>query len=166
MKILSELPLDGSPMHRIGGKDLCDLLGLSPAGLADLKKRGFAVHVAHDAYDLEATVRAYVRHLRSMAAGWGDDDQPTGSSGLTAERTRLAKEQADAQAIKNARARGDLVEAVDVERRWQDILRQVRSRILAVPSRLVSNQSLLPEDTAALDRELREALTELGNETD
>ncbi|WP_236045353.1 MULTISPECIES: DNA packaging protein [Pseudooceanicola] len=140
---------------------MCDLLDLSPAALHDLKKRGIAVHLAHDSYDLTATVTAYVTHLRSIAAGWGTADQ---AAQLTANRARLAKEQADAQAIKNAKARGELLDAADIERRWSDVLRQVRARIMAVPSRLRSDVPDLPPETiAALDRTLRTALTELGN---
>lgn len=163
MRILNELPLDGDPVLRIGGKDLCDLLALSSGALADLKKRGIAVHLGHDAYDLKATVNAYVKNLRSVAAGWGDEGQAVN---LTAERARLAKEQADAQAIKNAKLRGELVDAAEVERVWQDILRQVRARIMAVPSRLKQSASLPAHDAEALDRELRDALTELGNADD
>lgn len=69
MKILSELPLDGDPMHRIGGQDLCKLFDLSPAALSDLKRRGIVVQQGHDAYDLAASVTAYVTHLRGIAAG-------------------------------------------------------------------------------------------------
>lgn len=160
-RILQELPLDGHAVHRIGGKDLCELLALSSGALTDLKKRGIAVHLGHDAYDLGATVRAYVEHLRGMAAQWGTPDQ---AAQLTAERARLAKEQADAQAIKNGKLRGELVEAGEVERAWSDVLRQVRARVLSVPSRLRAD---LPEvDTgtlSAIDRALRDALTELGN---
>ena len=74
MKIFSELPLGKEPLHTVGGKDLCDLFEISPVALTDLKKRGIAVHLSHDTYDLTATTRAYVQHLRGMAAGWGTGD--------------------------------------------------------------------------------------------
>lgn len=163
MRILDELDLEGERLHRIGGKDLCGLLGLTSGALTDLKKRGIAVHLGHDAYDLEATVRAYVTHLRGIASGRGGEEQ---TANLTAERARLAKEQADAQALKNAALRRELVPAADVERAWGDVLRQVRARILAVPSRLRQALDLTTADIDVIDRELREALTELGNGDD
>lgn len=164
MRIFQELPLEGAPVHRIGGRDLCALLDLSSGALTDLKKRGLAVHLGHDAYDLEATVTAYVQHLRSIAAGWGTADQ---AAQLTTERARLAKEQADAQALKNGKLRGELIEAAQVERTWSDVLRQVRARILAVPSRVRSDLPQLdPATVAAFDRSLRDALQELGNADD
>jgi terminase small subunit / prophage DNA-packing protein len=164
MKIISELPLGGDPIHRIGGRDLCDLLGLSPAALTDLKARGIAVHLGHDAYDLQATVRAYVQNLRSVAAGWGTEEN---ASTLTNERARLAKEQADAQALKNGALRGELVKAADVAREWGDMLRQVRARILAAPSRLrAALPHLTAADVIAIDREIRDALQEAANADD
>lgn len=163
-RILQELPLDGRAVHRIGGKDLCDLLDLSSGALTDLKKRGIAVHLGHDAYDLGATVTAYVQHLRGMAAQWGTPDQ---AAQLTSERARLAKEQADAQALKNAKLREELVDADEVARAWGDVLRQVRARVLAVPSRVRADlPAAAPETFDVMDRALRDALTELGHADD
>lgn len=163
MRVLDELGLEGERVHRVGGKDLCDLLALSSGALTDLKKRGIAVHLGHDAYDLAATVRAYVQHLRGIASGRGGEEQ---TINLTAERARLAREQADAQALRNAALRGELVAAAEVERTWSDLLRQVRARILAVPARV---RSALPLDAAAIDtidHELRQALEELDHDDD
>lgn len=86
---------------------------------------------------------------------------------LTSERARLAKEQADAQAMKNAALRGDLVAAAKVTQEWADVLRKVRAAMLAVSSRL---RSALPHLTAAdaaiIDREIRDSLTELAHGDD
>lgn len=165
MRIVQELPGlgGGGPVHRIDGAGLCDLLGLSPAMLTELKKRGIAVHLGLDAYDLAATVGAYVRHLRGTASGRGGEEHV---ATLTTERARLAKEQADAQALKNAALRGELVSAAEVERTWSDLLRQVRSRILAVPSRLRQSLNLPTAEAELIDRELRTALSELGHADD
>jgi phage terminase Nu1 subunit (DNA packaging protein) len=163
LRILDEMQLGGEKVHRIGGKDLCALLSISSGALTDLKKRGLAVHMGYDAYDLEATVRNYVQHLRGVAAGRGGEEH---GLTLTGERARLAKAQADAQEVKNAKLRGDLVEAAEVERAWSDILRQVRARILSVPPRLRQSLNLGAADAEIIDRELRSALSELGNADD
>lgn len=166
MRILNELPLGdgGETVHRIGGADLCDLLGISPAMLSELKKRGIAVHYSKDAYDLAQTVRAYVTHLRGTASGRGGEDQVTS---LTSQRARLAKEQADAVAIKNKKLRGELVEASEVERAWSDILRQLRARVMAIPARIRADLPMIEASTVqAFDRALRDTLTELGNADD
>ncbi len=84
---------------------------------------------------------------------------------LTAERARLAKAQADAVELKNAAMRRELVPAIEVERLWSGEWMQLRSRVLAVPSRL---RQLLPnltiDDIETIDGELRQMLTEFGND--
>jgi phage terminase Nu1 subunit (DNA packaging protein) len=108
MRIVQELPgLGGDrPVHRIGGVDLCDLWGISPGALSQLVKRGIASKLGHDAYDLTTSTRAYIDHLRGTAAGRGGEEQVLT---LTGERARLAREQADAQALKNNVTRGEMV---------------------------------------------------------
>lgn len=160
MRIVQELPgLGEEPVHRIGGADLCDLFGITPGMLTQLCKRGIAKKLGHDAYDMTASTRAYIEHLRGTASGRGGEEQVLT---LTGERARLARAQADAQELKNAALRAELVKAEDVERTWADMLRQVRARILSVPSRLRQSLSLNPADAEAIDRELRAALSELG----
>ncbi|MBV6635866.1 MAG: terminase small subunit [Mameliella sp.] len=165
MRLLKELPLAGDDgTYRIGGSDLCDLLRISPAALTGLVKRDLAVKLGHDAYDLTETVGRYVEHLRGVASGRGDEGQVLT---LTGERARLAREQADAQALKNAKLRGELVEASEVERTWSDTLRQMRARLMAIPSRLRADlPNLDPEVLTALDRALRDTLTELADNAD
>ena len=119
MRIMSELPgLGGDkPVHRIGGSDLCDLFGITPGMLTTLGKRDIVVRLGHDAYDLEESARRYIASLRETASGRGGEEQVLN---LTSERARLAREQADAQALKNAVLRGEYVPAIDVERAWAD----------------------------------------------
>ncbi len=162
---MQELPgLEGDgPMHCIGGSDLCDLFGISAPMLTQLCKRKVAIRLGRNSYDLEQSTRNYIRHLRETASGRGGEEQVLA---LTAERARLACAQADAQELKNAELRSELVKATDVERGWSDILRQVRARILAVPSRLRQSLDLKPATADAIDRELRDALSELGHADD
>lgn len=164
MQITEELALEGKAVQRIGGADLCDLLGISPPALTDLCKRGIAFRLGHDSYDMRATVHAYTEHLRGVAARWGDKEQP---ESLTTERIRLAKEKADAQALRNARDRRELVLASEVMREWAEVLRKVRSQLLAVPSRIRGSlPHLTASDMALMDREIRDSLTELANDDD
>lgn len=164
LRILEELAFEGEPVLVIPAADLCSILDISPAMLSDLKKRGIAIHRGHDAYDLSQTVRSYVIHLRGVASGRGDAEH---AANLSAERARLAKEQADAQALKNGVARGEFVKAEAVTREWGEVLRKVRSRVLAVPSRLRSAlPHLTTRDVAEIDREMRTALEELAHDED
>jgi len=82
---------------------------------------------------------------------------------LSNEKERLTRLQADAQELKNAQIRGEMVEIAEVERQWQNILRVVRSGLLALPSRVAS---ILPHltraDKTAIEREVRSILEELA----
>ncbi|QFG37294.1 phage terminase Nu1 subunit (DNA packaging protein) [Paracoccus pantotrophus] len=162
MRIVTELDLAGDgPVHRIDGPGLCDLLGISPAMLTELKRRGIAKHLGRDAWDLAVTVQGYCAHLRGTASGRGDE---AAVLNLTGERARLARLQADAQDLKNAALRRELVPAVEVAREWGEALRAIRARVLAIPSRVRSAlPHLTPADVAALDRETRAALDDLAD---
>lgn len=142
-------------------KELAAMLGVSEQALRSLAAQGIAKR-DRKGYLVADTVHAYCGHLRGVASGRGGEEQVYE---LTAERARLAKEQADAHALKNAQLRGDLVQAVEVEGRWADMLRAFRSRMLAVPSRVrVRMAHLTVTDIDAVDREIRDALTELGGD--
>ena len=62
------------------------------------------------------------------------------------------------------RAQGELIEAAAVEAEWSGVLRTVRVGMLAVPSRAAQRlPHLTAADVAVIDREVRDALTEVGN---
>ena len=59
--------------------------------------------------------------------------------------------------------RREFVPAADVEREWAAVLRQVRSGVLALTSRIRGRlPHLTTTDAKVIDGEIREALTSLG----
>ena len=141
---------------------LAELLGVTTRTITDLATRGIVVRAGRG-YALAASVKGYCDHIRKLAMGRGSDEQAM--SNATIERGRLAREQADHIAIKNAVARRELVAAADVETEWSGILRFVRAGMLAVPSRCQQWLAhLTAHDVSEIDHEIREALTELGSE--
>lgn len=147
----------------VSGQELADLLGVARRSVSEFAERGIIHRIGRNRFSLQQSIRLYCEHLRNVAAGRGGD----GTQELTAERARLAREQADATALKNAAARRELVEASAVEREWMSVCRKVRNAVLAVPSRA---RQTLPHltgfDVEQIDRELREALTGLGDDDD
>ncbi|MBB1093872.1 DNA packaging protein [Rhodopseudomonas palustris] len=92
---------------------------------------------------------------------------PLDNRGKESHKERLLREQADHAALKNAILRRDYAKATDVEARWSDVLRRLRSKILAVPSRVrQACPNLTVQDVAAFDAELRAALEELAGVAD
>ncbi|MBB5576370.1 MULTISPECIES: MerR family transcriptional regulator [Rhizobium] len=142
---------------------LADLLGVSKRAISDFVERGIVVKTDRNRFDMAGSVQRYCEHLRMMAAGRTGD----GSDALTAERARLAREQADQTALKNAALRRELIAIVDVRNEWTSIGRRIRNGMLSVPSRCRQKlPHLTTYDVDLIDREIRSALTELGNEDD
>lgn len=113
------------------------------SGVLDRQSRG--------AYDLDAVREQYIRHLRELAAGRGSD----GDLDLTEERARLAKEQADAQEMKNSMMRGELLPAEHVEKTWANMVTMATNRLYGIPSIVAPRiqPSMKPADVEALIRE-------------
>lgn len=161
MRIVTELDLgEDGPVHRIDGPSLCDLLGISPAALTELKRKGIARHLGRDAWDL-STVTNYCAHLRGTASGRGGEKEVVN---LTAERARLARAQAEGAELKNAVSRRELVAAAEVGREWGIILGDLRAELLALPSRLGAQMPhLTAHDIAAIAAEMRASLEALAD---
>jgi phage terminase Nu1 subunit (DNA packaging protein) len=113
-------------------------------------------------YKLPDAILDYCTHMRHLVVGGGGEQAAAHGA---SERARLAKEQADGIALRNAVARGALLEAAAVEREWTSILAGVRAGVLAASSRIGQRLPHLPlEDITEIDAELRELLTGLGGD--
>lgn len=152
-------------------KYFAELVGVSPARVTHMIRQGLPVE-ADGRIDIARgklwisenvdTARAAAQARRSTQADLLGGSYA--SSNAASEQTRLAKEKADTQELKNKQLRGELVAVADVERTWTAEWRELRSAILAVPSRL---RQLLPllkaDDIEVIDAELRRVLMEKGN---
>lgn len=141
---------------------MAELLDISKQRVTELAKRGVIKKQARGQYLLKGSVSSYCASLRQTAAGRGGE---AAQLDLTKERARLAKEQADREAFKNAQSRNELVHADDVVREWADILRTVRAGVMAIPSRVgMRLSSLSVAEIAVIDRECRDVLEEISND--
>lgn len=147
--------------HSVTARELADLFGISQQRVSVMVGEGTLVRSGRSAYPLAENVQRYTAHLREVASGRGGEDE---IANLTAERARLAREQADGHALKNAIARGELIPAADVSARWEDVARRVRGRMLAVPSRVRARlPHLALADVETVDREVRDALGDIAD---
>lgn len=143
---------------------LADLLGIGASRVRTLARDGVLVRNPGKkgtpaTFDVRASLHGYLAQLREGAVKGG-----AAPDELKVEKLRLAKQQADKLEIANAAARGDMVRAADVEREWANVLRDIRSTLLAVPSRVGSKlPHLTAADVAAVDREIKAALEGLAN---
>ena len=103
---------------------------------------------------------------RRPAAEPTDDSQPRAPGlDLTEERARLAKEQADHTALKNAALRGELIPADEAERRWSDEMVALRAVMLGAVNDI---PAVLPHlstfDISEIDRVIRARMIKAANE--
>nr|USU31601.1 hypothetical protein NG677_20130 [Methylobacterium sp. OTU13CASTA1] len=127
---------------------------VSSRRVAQLADEGIVVRTGRGRFDLIASTANYCRHLREVASGRGEH-----APDLTAERTRLAKEQADGKAIENDLKRGRLIDAEVAGARWDHEIVKLRARMLAIPGDVaLSLPHLTKHDIAQVDRVLRDAM--------
>ena len=142
--------------------ELADILGLTSNRVRILTRDGILSRAAPARYDLRATVRAYVEHLRAGARG-----RAPGDAELKSEKARQTREAADKLAIQNAASRRELLPARDVETAWASTLRNVRAGMLALPSRVAQRLGhLTAHDLSEIDHEVRAVLSEAAGGSD
>mgnify|MGYP003111865313 FL=1 len=73
----------------------------------------------------------YIRYLRVLARG-----KNTNSGDLNEERTRLTKAQADRAELELQEKEADLISSDTIKTVWSDYVSNVRSKLLALPSKL------------------------------
>lgn len=146
------------------GPELAELFETTVQTIAELAKKGIVIRTRRGRYDKDNSTKNYVRHLRETAAGRGGKSHV---ESLAEERARLAREQADGMALKNALLRAETLDRREVEAAWSGILGSVRSGMLAVTPRVQQQvPGLTAADAAVIDREIREALKGLGESGD
>lgn len=161
--------LVNGPLRTVSKTAFAQIMNVSPGRVSQMIRAGLPVEINGkiDVARGKLWVAENVSITRSNAQVRGPDlfGEEKRKVSLNEERSRLAKEQADAAAMRNAVARGELVKAGEVEREWADILRKVRAGVLAVTSRVRQHlPHLTTHDAATIDAELRRALEDIAND--
>jgi phage terminase Nu1 subunit (DNA packaging protein) len=120
--------LSAQPKYPLG--TIAKLLMLTERRVQQLVKEGHIPRAERGSYELVPVVQAYIRYLRDRG---GSDNAD--AADLPAERARLAKAQADAQEMKNAVTRAELVPASQVVRAVSAVIGACRARLLGIPAR-------------------------------
>lgn len=144
-------------MQAVSAADLAQCLGLTSRRIHQLAASEIVVAAGAGQFDFAASVRNYVVGLQAKA------DKSLGRLDLTQQQARLAHEQAEAAAIKNARLRSDHIAIARVDAGWQEITTKVRRRLRAVPASLRARMpNLTQADLDVVKSEIESALSELG----
>jgi len=103
-------------------KQIGEKLGLSTSRVHQLVESG--------QFPRKGTMDEYVAAQERRMGGGGDQLD------LTAERARLAKQQADAKEMENDLTRGELVRFDETVAAWREEFSRARAKLLAMPSKL------------------------------
>jgi len=105
------------------------LLDLTPRRVQQLSKSGVIPKSARGRYELVSAVQGYIRYLR-------DRSIEAGIISIDVARQRKTAAEAELAEIELAKARAAVVRIEDVARQWESILGGVRTRFLALPTKL------------------------------
>lgn len=105
------------------------LLDLSDRRIQQLSREGVIPKTERGRYELVPAVRGYIRYLRERSLD-------VGVVSIDEARQRKAAAEAELSEIELAKARAAVVSVDDVAKQWQSILSGVRTRLLAVPTKV------------------------------
>lgn len=144
----------------VSNAELAAYLDVTPSTIGDLAAKGRVVRLARGKYDLRASVRAYVSHLRTSAAG-----RPGTKEDLTAEKTRLTKAQADRAEMERDEKAKVMVNVKLFEDRWAQEVAIFRQIMMGVPSSMAEALTgVSRHDTRVMEDVMRDALERCADE--
>jgi terminase small subunit / prophage DNA-packing protein len=135
-------------------------LGVSLKYMNDLIAKGYIQKKDRGKYDIDECRTSYISNLREMAAG----RTANGELDLSAERARLAKEQADAKEMENMVERGDLLYIDDIIKDFEEQLINCKTKLLAAPTKVAAEAFAakdVQEVQTIFEQAVKDALSEL-----
>lgn len=138
--------------------DVGEWIGLSSQRVHALASKGVLARDYQNRFILRDAVIAYCDHIRQGQIG-----RTSTNPELNAAKVRAANAQAEKLEVANAKARGDLLDAADVQTTWTATMIDLRAAILAIPQRLSSTFGLDRRATRELDDEIRKSLEVLAD---
>jgi phage terminase Nu1 subunit (DNA packaging protein) len=153
-------------------QDLADHLDMTRQRVHDLINQNILQKSGkRGGIDIDENRVRYIRYLRSLGKG-----KSAASGDLNEERTRLTKLQADKAQLELQEKEADLISTDIIKSIWTDYVSNVRSKLLALPSKLghltqaaetyAEAESLIKEAIYECLEELSEDATKQTNEED
>lgn len=139
---------------------IAKLLDLTPRRVNQLVDEGVFPKAGRGTFELVPVVKGYIKHLRDRIAAGNESD------GYTEHRARLTKARADMAELERAQIIASLVPADDIEAAWSAVTAAMRSRLLAIPSKVAPRlmaMKTVNEAQELIRAEIFGALEELAN---
>ena len=144
-------------------KEVADHLDLTSAHIHNLFNANVLTKSGKSGgQDLDDCRVRYIRYLRSLSKG-----KNTNSGDLNEERTRLTKAQADRAELELQEKEADLISTDTIKTIWSDYVANVRSKLLALPSKLghlTQAAETYAEAEAIIKESVYECLEELSED--
>jgi phage terminase Nu1 subunit (DNA packaging protein) len=144
-------------------KEVAEHLDLSSVRVHDLFNENILIKSGKSGgQDVDDCRVRYIRYLRSLSKG-----KNTSSGDLNDERTRLTKAQADRAELELQEKEGELISTDLIKTIWSDYVANVRSKLLALPSKLghlTQAAETYAEAEAIIKESIYECLEELSND--
>lgn len=136
----------------VNGRQLAEFLGITEAYLSHLAGKNLFSRNSTGKYPLKPSIRAFIDFVRGKPTTNGVDERPDGNL----ERALLWREQREAQALRNAALRGELLPSNEIREVLTATANAVKAKLLAIPSK--GAPLLLGEESLAV---MQHKLTEL-----
>lgn len=148
------------PLEKYAAEELADLLNITKRRVYQLIDEEVIPKGSRGKYDLKSAIQGYVAYLQKLAANKGNSPEQKDY------RNRLLKAQAEKAELELDVLKEKYLEAEWVEFTWSDMVVTFRSRMLAIPSKLVRSLAAAGGDFAKIQKiledEIYDALTELS----
>lgn len=141
--------------------EIAALLDMTTRNVNLLGTQGILPKARNGRYSRIECVHRWIRYLKGRLET-GDDET------LAKQRTRLTKNKADIAEMEQSRLRGELLPANEVRAGWSQIVAQIKTRLLAIPSKIAARLAVMrtaAECKALVNAEIREALEALATIT-
>jgi len=135
-------------------QEVADHLDVSDRTVRELIEKSILPDAGRGMLDLDACRVAYLRHLREIAAGRGGAAE---QESLSTERARLAAEQREHYALRNAAARRELLPRTAVTLAVTGTFQRVRDKLMLLPDRMAGPLARLA-DPAVVRQRLADAI--------
>ena len=144
-------------------KEVAEHLDLSSVRVHDLFNENILIKSGKSGgQDVDDCRVRYIRYLRSLSKG-----KNTSSGDLNEERTRLTKAQADRAELELQEKENELISTDLIKTIWSDYVANVRSKLLALPSKLghlTQSAESYAEAEAIIKESIYECLEELSED--
>lgn len=142
---------------------LAKIFNLTPRRIQQLANEGMP-KADRGQYDVSACTMWYIRYMQGQLLKRQDDGVRDETIHWTRERTRLAREQAETSALRNAEMRGELVNVTILKQRLGHVFGNIRQNTISLGSKVAAELEgkSAGEIKAIIDREARILLESLA----